>query len=231
MEQEMIVAIIQARTGSTRLPNKVLADIEGKSMLAHIIERVKASSVDKVIVATTTNPQDEPIVDIAKQYGVDYFLGSEHDVLDRYYNAATRFRADSIVRITADCPLIDPHVIDKIVQAYLKGNYDYVTNVIKRTYPDGLDTEVFSYSALQKAWLEATLPEDREHVTLYVWKRPDLFNHYSVEQDKDLSRLRWTVDTQKDLDFVRDVYKCLGRRGIFYMEDILLGCGREDCLL
>ena len=158
----MIAAIIQARTGSSRLPAKVLADIVGKPLLVHLINRVKAAKlVEGIIIATTTNEADRVISKMAGENGVDYFTGSEEDVLDRYYQVATKFNTDPIVRITADCPLIDPYIIDVVIQRYLKGDCDYAANIIKRTYPDGLDVEVFGYKALKKAWKEARWASER----------------------------------------------------------------------
>lgn len=219
----MIAAIIQARTGSSRLPSKVLAQIVGKPLLIHVINRVKAAKLIKsIIIATTTNEADKIISKMAGENGVACFTGSEEDVLDRYCQAATKFNIDPIVRITADCPLIDPYIIDVVVQRYLKGDCDYAANTIKRTYPDGLDVEVFSYMALEKAWREARWSSEREHVTPYIWKNPAKFRLANVENSVNLSRLRWVVDEKEDLEFVKQVYKHLYKEGhIFYMEDVL----------
>jgi spore coat polysaccharide biosynthesis protein SpsF len=219
----MIAAIIQARTGSSRLPAKVLADIVGKPLLVHLVSRVKAAKfIESIIIATTTNEADRVICKMAEENGVAYFMGSEEDVLDRYYQAATKFNTDPIVRITADCPLIDPHIIDVVVQRYLEGDCDYAANTLKLTYPDGLDVEVFGYKALKKAWKEARWASEREHVTAYIRNNADKFRLANVENSADLSHFRWTVDEAKDLKFVREVYKRLYREGqIFYMEDIV----------
>lgn len=217
----MIVAIIQARMGSTRLPGKVLKDIEGHSMLWHVVSRVRqAETVDKVIVATTENLSDDPVAAFCDQAGILCFRGSEDDVLDRYYQAASWIGAQTVVRITADCPLIDPMVMDRVVRAYLGGEYDYVSNSIERTYPDGLDTEVFSFEALDRAWREAKLMSEREHVTPYIWKNEQLFRQHKVTQEKNLSALRWTVDEPEDLLFVRQIYKYQAGQ-IFLMEDVV----------
>ncbi|MEM1689053.1 MAG: glycosyltransferase family protein [Candidatus Hadarchaeales archaeon] len=215
------VAIIQARVGSTRLPGKVLKEICGKPMLWYVIERVKrAKLINEIVVATTTNAEDDEIVKIAEQCRVKTFRGSEDDVLDRYYRAAKEFKADVVVRITADCPLIDPEIVDKTVEFFLKGDFDYVSNTVRPTFPDGLDVEVFSFDALKKAWENATKLSEREHVTPYIRKHPEKFKIGSFEAEHDLSHLRWTVDREEDLRFVREVYERIGKE-IFHMQDVL----------
>ena len=218
-----VAAIIQARVGSTRLPWKVLMGIVGKPMLWHVIERVKkAKLVDEVVLATTSRKEDKPLLNLAKKSGIKSYAGSDEDVLDRYFQAATKFGADIIVRITADCPLIDPEIINKVIKHFLDGGFDYVSNTLKLSYPDGLDVEVFSYGALKKAWDGANMASEREHVTPYIKKNPELFKIGSMEHKQDLSGMRWCVDTEEDLKFVREVYKRLHRKGkIFYMQDIL----------
>jgi len=219
-----VVAIIQARVGSTRLPKKVLKKIAGKPMLWHVIDRVKkAKLVDEVVLATTTKEEDKPLLKLAKESGVKSYAGSEDDVLDRYFRAAVEFGADVIVRVTADCPLIDPEIVDKVIKYFLDGSFDYVSNVrIKPTYPNGLDVGVFSFDALEKAWKEAKKLSEREHVTPYIWNHPEMFKLGNVGHEKDLSEMRWTVDTDKDLKFVREVYKRLYKKGrIFLMKDVL----------
>lgn len=218
------VAIIQARMGSTRLPKKVLSDIVGRPMLWHIINRVKeAESIDRVILATTENSIDDEIVSFADDGKIDVFRGSEEDVLDRYYQTAKEYDVANIVRITADDPLKDPVVIDKIVNIYMQNNADYVSNTINPTYPLGLDAEIFSFTALEKAWIEADEKYDREHVTPYLYTNPDKFKILNVEHDgENLSHLRWTVDTKQDMDFAREIYKQLYNKGeVFLMDDIL----------
>lgn len=217
------VAIVQARLSSTRLHGKALMNIMGKPMLWHVINRLKQSRhLNDVVIATTTKEKDKAIIQLAKESKVKSYSGSEDDVLDRYYQAATRFKADTIVRITSDCPLIDPKVVDTVTEYFLAGNFDYVSNILKLTYPDGLDTEVFSYKTLKRAWEEARLESEREHVTPYIWKHPQIFNIGSFENDVDLSHFRWTVDVDKDIQFIREVYQRLYTEdGIFYMEDVL----------
>jgi len=218
-----VAAIVQARMGSTRLPGKVMKDIVGKPMLWHIINRLKKTKlIDSITIATTGKEIDKPILKLAEDLGIDSFAGSEEDVLDRYYQAAKKFGVDVVVRLTADCPLIDPRIIDKVIQRYLKGDCDYAANTLKRTYPDGLDVEVFSYMALEKAWKEAKWASEREHGTPYIWKNPDKLMLANVENSVNYSHLRWVVDEKEDLEFVRQVYGHLYREGgLFYMEDVL----------
>ena len=204
-----IVAIIQARMSSTRLPGKVLMEIDGRPMLSHIIRRTQqAKSLNQVVVATSTDPSDDAIVAFCKEDAVACFRGSLQDVLDRYYQAAKACSASAIVRITADCPLIDPDVIDRVIETFLTGRYDYVSNTLRYTYPEGLDTEVFSFEALERAWRVATRASDREHVTPFM-RVSDEFRLCNVENDVDLSSkgYHWSVDAPTDLEFVREVYK------------------------
>ncbi len=218
-----VVAIVQARMGSTRLSGKVMMEIAGKPMLGHIIDRLKrAELIHSIVVATTDKETDAPIVKLAEDSGTASYAGSEEDVLDRYYQAAKGFVVDAVVRITADCPLIDPRVADRVIQRYLVEDCDYAANTLKRTYPDGLDVEVFSYTALERAWNEARWVSEREHVTPYIRKNPDKFRLASVESGVDLSYLRWSVDRPEDLKFIKQVYEHLYKEGrVFYMEDIL----------
>jgi len=218
-----IVAIIQARMGSTRLPGKTLVDIVGKPLLVHVIERIQASkTVNEIIVATTTNAEDQAILRLANQYHVSTYAGSVDDVLDRFYQAAKQVYADIIVRITADDPFKDPEVLDEIVKYFLSHpELDYVSNTIEPTYPEGLDIEVFSYKVLERTWEEAQLPSDREHVTPYIWKNPGKFRIANIKYKENLSHLRWTLDYEKDLFFARKVYSHLCHKGVFLMNDIL----------
>ena len=172
-----VLAIIQARMGSTRFPGKVMTDLAGRPLLDHVVKRAQqAHMLTLVRVATSDCPADDIIAQFCKEEEIPYFRGSEEDVLDRFYHAAEHFSADVIVRLTADCPLLDPEIIDRVVKFFQSGEYDYVSNTrIEPTYPDGLDTEVFRYSALERAWREACLRSEREHVTPYIWKQPTLF--------------------------------------------------------
>jgi len=218
-----ISIIIQARLGSTRLPNKVVIDIEGKPMLWHHVNRLKHSKFSpEIIIATSKADEDKKILKFAEEYNFNSYAGNINDVLDRFYQTALKYKVNNVVRITADCPLIDPEVLDKILQVYLKGEYDYVSNIHPPTYPDGLDVEVFNFESLKRAWNEAQLASEREHVTPYIWKNPNLFRLKNVENDEDFSYLRWTVDEKEDLQLIREIYKNLyHKKGIFLMKDIL----------
>ncbi len=218
-----LTAIIQARLGSTRLQGKTMMDLEGEPLLGHLIKRIRKSKyVSDIVIATTTYERDGLIVKYADENRLPVYRGSEQDVLDRFYQAALLFKAQVIVRVTPDCPLLDPRVSDRVIAKFLDGGYDYVSNTIVPTYPDGLDTEVFSFAALERAWNEAALPSEREHVTAYIVKHPELFRHCNVTNSEDLSAMRWTVDTARDYEFVSGIMKKLGKRDeIFHMEDVL----------
>jgi len=218
-----IVAIIQARMGATRLPGKVLFDLVGKSVLERVIDRVKAGRyINEVTVATTNNEEDLAIVMICNRIGIRVYCGKEEDVLDRYYQASQLFEADQIVRVTADCPLIDPGVIDQVISLHLESAAEYTSNVLKYTYPDGEDVEVFSSRTLEKIWKSARLKSEREHVTMYIRKNPALFKLESLEYKEDLSDKRWTLDEPSDYEFIKIIYSNLysGNR-IFSMNDVL----------
>ena len=202
------VAIIQARLGSSRLPRKVLMDIAGVPMLSRIIKRsAAAKSVDEVVVATTTAPEDDALVAFAEKAEVGVFRGSVHDVLSRYYECAVKHKADRIVRVTADDPLKDPEVIDRAI-GHLDDapDLDYCSNTIEPSYPEGLDIEAFRFSALERTYREAKLLSEREHVTPYIWKHRDLFNTLNFKFDRDLSDWRWTVDKPADIEFMQRVF-------------------------
>ena len=204
-----VIAIIQARTGSTRLPGKVLSPILGRPMIEHQIERVKtAQRLSHIVLATSSQPENAQLLDIAKRLGVWGFAGSEHDVLDRMYQAAKQREADVVVRLTADCPLVDPALIDRFVDHFLthRDELDYVGT--GPTFAEGLDLEVMSFAALERAWSEATKTYEREHVTVYLW-HSGRFRAQKLEHTPDLSRMRWTVDEERDLKLVRAVYEAL----------------------
>ena len=217
------IAIIQARMGSTRLPGKVLLKLEDKTVLEHVIDRVRSSKhVDDVVVATTISKEDLRIVELCANLGVSVYCGSEDDVLDRYYQVAKLFKADNIVRITSDCPVIDPKIIGTVISLHFKKNVDYSSNVLKKTYPDGQDIEVFTFAALYEAWKNAKLASDREHVTPYIWKNPEIFRHANLEYIEDLSQKRWTLDNPEDYAFIKIIYKNLyNTHSLFDMESIL----------
>ena len=218
----MIAAIVQARMGSTRLPGKPLADVAGKPMLARLVERARRiPGVERVIIATTEKPADEAILRFAEDHDLPAYAGREEDVLDRVYQAARRFGVSVVVRVTPDCPLLDPEVSGLVVARFVeaRGTVDYASNTQPPTFPDGLDTEVFSFEALERAWREATAPSEREHVTAYIWKHPELFRLVNVAREPDISGRRWTVDEPADLEFVRAVYNRLGET--FGMDNVL----------
>jgi spore coat polysaccharide biosynthesis protein SpsF len=205
-----VVAVIQARMGSTRLPGKVLLDLAGDVVLARCVNRTcRAQTLDEAMVATTVQSADDAIVRLCAERGWSCFRGSEEDLLDRYYQAAVAYQADVVVRITSDCPLIEPEVIDRVVQEFLERQpeVDYACNVLpQRTFPRGLDTEVMRFDALERAWREDLNPAWREHVTPYIQHNPGLFYIHSVVNEVDYSYMRWTVDTPEDLAFVRRIY-------------------------
>lgn len=216
MSASRVIAVIQARLGSTRLPGKTLAEIAGRPMLAHVVERARAiAGVDEVVLATTTNRQDDRLVEWATRARLPWVRGSEDDVLDRFHSALAEHPAAAVVRVTPDCPLLDPEVSGRVVAAWRgrQDTLDYASNVHPPTYPDGLDTEVIAREALETAWREATLPSDREHVTAFIWRQPTRFRLANVRNDQDLSGMRWTVDTAADLDFARTVYAHLDPDG------------------
>lgn len=204
----MIGAIIQARMGSSRLPGKVLLRVLDRPLLGHLLDRLRRSRrLETIVVATTATETDRPIRVFAEAEGVPAFAGSEEDVLDRYHAAAEEYKIDPVVRITADCPLMDPAVVDLVIERFLDGEADYVSNAapLPATYPDGMDVEVFPFAALRQAWLEAVKPSDREHVTFYLWNHPDRFKLRRVDHSPDWSAYRLTVDYPEDLRLVEAV--------------------------
>lgn len=217
-----IVAIIQARMGSTRLPGKVLMDLAGETVLARVVARVRRCRlVNQIVVATSLHPQDDAIVAECGRLGISAFRGSELDVLDRYYNAAQAANAEVIARITSDCPLLDPGVTDFTIQSFLDARPDYASNALERNYPRGLDTEVMTFAALSCAWQEARQPAQREHVTPFLYQHPERFNLLAVKGDRDYSEYRWTLDTPEDLAFIRAVYSRLSANPHFSWHDVL----------
>ncbi|MHB8840890.1 MAG: cytidylyltransferase domain-containing protein [Candidatus Aquicultor sp.] len=206
----MILAILQARTSSTRLPGKVLKPILGVPMLLRQIERIKHSRlIDRLVVATSTDLTDDPIEQLCLHNDIACFRGDLDDVLDRFYQAAKPFQPDHMVRLTGDCPLADPQLIDKVIETHIKGVFDYTSDALEPTYPDGLDAEVFRFLCLEQAWREAELPSHREHVTAFIYQQPDRFRIGVVKNDIDLSQLRWTVDELVDFELVTRVYEAL----------------------
>lgn len=219
-----VVCIVQARVGSTRLPGKVLKKICGRTVLEHDINRLKRiKNIDEIVIATTTLEKDNAIIEECKKLNVKYFRGSEENVLSRYYYAAEENDADVVVRVTSDCPLIDVKVSENIIQYFLfnKDNYDYVSNTIDRTYPRGLDTEVFSFDALEKAFKEAISSRDKEHVTPYIWRNDKIFRLAQCKNSKDYSNLRWTLDTEEDYKLILLIYKYFQNQDYFSMDEII----------
>src|SRR3989338_4457950 len=205
----MITTISQARSSSTRLPEKMLLLLGRRTILENVVARVqKAKLVGEIIVATSDSEADDRIAQLCEERGIRYFRGSLDDVLDRYYQAAKHFQAENVCRVTADCPLIDPEVIDLVAKKYLAGGYDYVSNNHPvATYPDGLDVEIFSFRALEKTWREAVLPSEREHITAHIWNHPDKFKIYNVKNDIDLSDYRLTIDKTADYELLKVIFK------------------------
>lgn len=200
-----VVAIIQARMGSSRLPGKVMKSLGGKPVLAHVIERVRAvPQLDEIVVATTVQAEDDVIASAAGTLGTRVFRGSEQDVLDRYYQAARTARAGTVVRITSDCPFLDPVLVGAMVERFISAQRDdargpdYMSNTLSRSYPRGFDAEVFAFSALERAWREAAAPAEREHVTPYIYGHPELFKLAEHVGPVDLSKYRLTLDTDDD---------------------------------
>ncbi|WP_431811458.1 cytidylyltransferase domain-containing protein [Lysinibacillus sp. FW12] len=205
-----IVAIIQARMGSTRLPGKILKKVNGRPLLSYQIERLKQSNyINDLVIATTIDEKDDLIVEFCEKNNILSFRGSEKDVLARYYETAKAFKAEAIVRITSDCPIIDVQVVDKTIQFFIDKNFEYVSNTVERTYPRGLDTEIFTFAALEIAYNEAILERDREHVTAYFYTNPDIFKIGSVCNEIDYSKYRWTVDTEEDFQLIKNIIENL----------------------
>ena len=227
-----VVTIIQARLGSSRLPGKVLLDIAGRPMLARVVARaIQATKVSHTVIATSTRDNDTPVAETARALGVEVFRGSEVDVLDRYYQAALAFGAAAVVRITADCPLIDASFIDTCVDTWLQEGGDYVSNAVQPPYLRGLDVEVVSMAALANAWREAKESYHRAHVTAYIYQHPERFRCVFVPWDADYSAHRWTVDTEKDLALVRSVYARLADADHFSWRDVLSILADEPTLM
>jgi spore coat polysaccharide biosynthesis protein SpsF len=206
----MILGIVQARISSTRFPAKVIQPILGQPMLLKQLERIQHSkTINKIIVATSTEATDDLIEHLCQSNKIECFRGNLNDVLDRYYQAATRYQPDHIVRLTGDCPLTDPHIIDQVINHHLNGHYDYTSNTLDPTFPDGLDVEVMTYASLKQAWQHAVLPSYREHVTRFFYTQPTQFKLGTVKNDTNLSHLRWTVDEPIDFELIDHIYQSL----------------------
>jgi len=219
---KLIVAIIQARMGSSRLPNKVMKLIKGRPMLSYMIERLGFSKkINKIVIATSTSEKDDPIVDFCINENVLHYRGSEDDVLDRFYKTAKEFKAEIILRFTADCPLVDPVIIDELISLFInEGNMDHMNT--GHSFPEGADAEILSFSTLEKAWKDATLKTEREHVTTHIWSNPEKFNTKPFQYSRNLSKYRYTVDEEQDFKVVESIFNSLYKKNeIFFLEDII----------
>ena len=208
--------------GSTRLPGKVMLNIDEKNpIIYYVIKQISESRLcDQIVIATTTLPEDEKIVEFAKNMSIPCFRGSAEDVLDRYYQCAKIFSFSTIIRITSDNPLIDPKLVDDAISFYKSNSYDYVTNCKPRTFPQGTEVEIFSFNALEKIWKNARKLSEREHVTPYFYNNPDQFKMFNIKNNEDISQLRWTVDREKDLELVKKIILKIKKSPIL-MKDIL----------
>ena len=216
-----LTAIIQARMGSSRLQGKVLRNLIDRPVLAHVVGRATAAKrVQRVVVATSDLSADDAIENWCRSSGVDVFRGSETDVLDRFLSAAEWCCASTVARITADCPMLDPEIVDRVAELYFSGGFDYASNVNPPTFPDGLDVEVFSVEVLRAVSKRATESADREHVTRYIRARPDEFRIGNLTNTPDLSHLRWTLDTEADFERINNIFNRVGRP-MFGMKDVL----------
>lgn len=229
------VTIIQARMTSSRLPGKVLKEVLGKPLLEYQLERIQQAKIsDEIVVATTTKRSDHGIVDLCKRLSVPYFCGPEEDVLARYYHAAKAFKAEVIVRVTADCPLIDPKIISKVINSYyfFQGEKDYASNCIIRSYPRGMDAEVFSFKVLSEAHTESTNVVDRENVTPFIYRQPDRYKLLNVSHSHNLSSYRFTVDYYEDyVQHMKIIEHLTLGNPMFTLDDIMKVATRHGLLL
>lgn len=207
--------------GSTRYPGKVMESLKGdQKVLDYVVKQLKfCKSIERLIIATTTLEQDDIIVKYAIDNNLEFFRGEPLDVLDRYYKCAKEFSLDTIVRMTSDCPFLDPKVVDKTVEFFQKNNFDFVSNNIIRTFPIGVDTEVFSFESLEKAWKEAKLPSEREHVTPFIKKNNTIFKIHNIENDEKMSIYRITIDRKDDLRFLKEIAQNINHEPIL-MKDV-----------
>jgi len=213
--------MIQARIGSHRFPHKVLANIDGKTILWHVINRAKqVKGIDEIILITTTNKEDEILLEIAHKNNIKVFAGEEKDVLDRHFKCALKFDADPIIRITADCPLIDPEVVNKILENFKTGKYDFASNCLPNTLPDGLDTEIFSFQVLEKMIKNVKSDLEKEHVTVYIRNHLKEFRIFNFENDEDFSKFRWTIDFPEDLEVVKRIYELMKPKDVFSFQEV-----------
>ena len=222
LQKRPVIAIIQARMGSERLPGKVLLDIEGQTMLERVVRRIqRSSSIDDVVIATTDRPADVVVAGEAERIGVKVVRGDEDDVLDRFRQAAIESGAATIVRVSADSPLVDPEVIDMVVDAFLSHDVDYASNKLEPSFPLGLDVEAFSRDALESAWQDAAEPYERSHVTVRMYSSASSMRTLPVTTTPDRHSWRWTVDTAEDLEFARQVFRRMGGGNEFSWRDVV----------
>lgn len=218
-----IVCIIQARMSSTRLPGKVMLPLSGHPVIAHVFNQLSFSKqISKCVLATSLDITDDTLEKWAVESGRLCFRGSLNNVLERFYFAAQEYEADVVARVTADCPLIDPDVVDKVIAGFLDGKFDYYSNINPPTFPDGLDIEVFSFSALRKAFQEAKLDSEIEHVTPYLRNHPELFRVGNCESNKNYQDLRWTLDNKEDYELLKKVFEDLhSNGGYIHWQDVI----------
>jgi spore coat polysaccharide biosynthesis protein SpsF len=228
MSELKIVTVIQARTGSSRLPQKVLMSICDKPLLIRMIERVKAAQLSgQIVVATSTDKDDDVIEELCSKENIDCYRGDLNDLLDRHYQTAKKYNADAVAKIPSDCPLIDPHIIDKVYKYFIDNfdKYDFVSNLHPATYPDGNDVEIMSFKTIETAWKEAKRKLEREHTTPFIWENPDRFKIGNVEWETGMdfsTKHRWTIDYEEDYVFIRTVYEELYHKNpSFSIYDIL----------
>lgn len=228
----MIGCIVQARMGSNRLPGKIMMTLDGKNPVLYFVLKQLQSckELDKIVVATTTLEEDDVIVKYVNDFGLTCFRGNEKDVLDRHYQCAKKFSFSTIVRMPSDKPLLDPGIVDKVVEIFKTKLYDYVSTVLPPTFPSGTEVEVFSFQALQDAWNNASLPSEREHVTPYIYNHRDKFRIFNIENSENISHFRWAVDRKEDLILVRQIIAKIKKKPIL-MKDILSLFSKEPELI
>lgn len=229
----MIVAILQARFSSTRLPGKVLFDVHGKPMIIRQIDRIlQSKKIDKLILATSLNDDDDELCDIVSNYrGVEIYRGDLDNVLDRFYQAVKNINPQEVVRLTGDCPLVDAEIIDQIIELHFKSSNDYTSNTLPPSYPDGLDVEIFSFEALTEAWKSASLPSELEHVTSYIRKNPEKYKIGNLQSNIDYSKIRLTVDEIEDYNLILHVYKNFLPDILFSFNEIIAFLLKNKALL
>lgn len=211
-----IAAIIQCRLGSTRLPRKIFLDLNGKPVIKHVVERIKKSKkIKKIIIATTLEPEDDEICKWCEKESLDYFRGDNKDVLSRFYHCANHFKVSKIVRVTSDCPLIDPEIIDKTIELFTNEKSDYASNNLEKTFPHGFDTEIFSFKSLETAYLNSTSEIEKEHVTQFIRKRPREFKLSNLSSKRNLSGIRVTIDEKEDLILMKKIFETLGNEAYY----------------